>query len=462
MQKMELSMTRLKVFPAKKITGDFTIPASKPETQRAIVIATLAAGTSIIKNDLRCSETATMKNACKSLGAAIIEHPYHLEITGVGGKMQAPAKVIDCKGSGLVFRVFTALACFIPSPVIISGDSILCGRVMKPLFDALRKLGAHIENICGSDTAPIINRGASLTGGICHLPGNISSQFITAILFAAPFAQAPTKIVVDGEMYSLSYIRQTIHFMQAAGIEVEFDEIHSTFTVHPGVYHSININIKEDYTSASYILASAALFKGTTRFKKAYGESMQGESEILKILEIMDITHYYSVATNELVIKNPHAKLTGHYEFDAKNYPNIVPTLAALGAFVIGSFKVTGAALTRFHKAPRVEAMTTELKKLGVDISIVYKNDFADGFIIYGKETYPGNITFSNWKDHRIFMSLFIASLKCAEPCYFTEYLDVDCSFPTFFEDFKKVGVKMEIVEETHLHSIKKQALKCS
>jgi 3-phosphoshikimate 1-carboxyvinyltransferase len=459
---MELYMKRLKVFPATKIKGEFIIPASKPETQRAILIATLAAGTSIIKNDLRCSETTTMKLACKAIGATIIEHPDHLEITGVGGCMQIPSTVIDCKGSGLVFRVFTALASFIPAPVVISGDNILCSRVMKPLFDALRKLGASIENICGPDTAPVINRGVPLRGGVCHLPGNISSQFITAILFAAPFASAPIKIVVDGEMYSLSYIKQTLHFMQAAGIEVEFDEIHSIFTVHPGVYQSINVSIKEDYTSASYILASAALFKGTTRFKKAFGESMQGESEILKILEIMNITHSYDVAANELIIENPHEKLSGHYEFDAKNYPNIVPTLAALGAFVTGSFKVTGAALTRFHKAPRVEAMTKELKKLGVDISIIFKNDFADGFIIYGKETYPGNVTFSSWKDHRIFMSLFIASLKCANPCYFTEYLDVDCSFPTFFDEFKHAGIQMEVVEEINVHSSTMQVLKCS
>jgi 3-phosphoshikimate 1-carboxyvinyltransferase len=458
---MELSMKRLKVIPAKKITGNFIIPASKPETQRAILIATLAEGRSFIKNDLRCSETATMKEACRSIGATIIEHADSLEIIGVAGDMHAPRKVIDCKGSGLVFRVFTALASFIPTPVIITGDSILRGRVMKPLFDAMRVLGGDIENICGGDTAPVVNRGRALNGGICHLPGNISSQFITAILFAAPFAKEPTKIIVDGEMYSLSYIKQTLHFMQQAGIEVEFDEENSIFTVQPGFYKSINVRIKEDYTSASYILATAALYKGRTHFKKAYGDSMQGESEILKILETMNITHVYDKETDELIINNPHEKLSGHYEFDAKDYPNIVPTLAALGAYVTGSFKVTGAALTRFHKAPRVEAMTKELKKLGVDISIVYKNDFADGFIIHGKESYPGNVTFSSWNDHRIFMSLFIATLKCSAPCYFTDYLDVDCSFPTFFDEFKNVDVKMEIISEAN-SPIAEQVLKCS
>ncbi|QUW67830.1 hypothetical protein KFQ04_12030 [Pseudomonas synxantha] len=150
---------RLKVFPTSSIGTIATIPSSKPETQRAIIAASLASGTSYIYNDLRCLETETMKKACRSIGAIIEEQPGRLVVTGTGGLIKPEKKVIDALGSGLVFRVFAALTCFTTTPAVITGDEVLRGRVMEPLFVALEGLGAHISCINHSGKAPIVNWG---------------------------------------------------------------------------------------------------------------------------------------------------------------------------------------------------------------------------------------------------------------------------------------------------------------
>jgi len=442
----------LRVNPVKSFSPNFLVPSSKPETQRAILVASLAEGDSVIYNDLRCTETQAMKDACRAIGSNIKEYQSHLEIHGVGNKLKSPSRIINCHGSGLVFRVFTALTSFTNKPTILTGDKILCQRIMQPLFDGLSALGAEIESICSLGKAPVVNRGLPLKGGKVYLPGNISSQFVTAILFAAPYANEPIEIILTGEAYSHSYIFQTIKFMQDSGIKVEHNDSFTYYKVYPGLYNKINIRIKEDYTSASYLLVTAALFKGEMVFNNIDGHSLQGERAILSILEKIGITYHFKSETKELIVNNPHDYLSGEYEFDAKNYPNIVPTLAVLGSFICGRFKVYGASVTQFHKAPRIEAMVSELTKLGVDIKILYNNEnVCDGFEIFGKKEYSGGVVFSNWEDHRIFMSLFVASLKTKNPCYLQGHEEVACSFPTFLEEFKNFGVETHMTPEIDL-----------
>src|SRR5262245_41017066 len=131
----------LKVQPIDGFGGVFQIPPSKPETQRAILAASLGDKTSRIFNDLRCAETATMKSACRALGAEIIERADHLEVHGIGPNPRCTNRTIQAAGSGLVFRTFAALSCGVGRPVIVTGDAVLCKRIMAPLFAALRELG---------------------------------------------------------------------------------------------------------------------------------------------------------------------------------------------------------------------------------------------------------------------------------------------------------------------------------
>jgi 3-phosphoshikimate 1-carboxyvinyltransferase len=438
----------LKVTPTNTFSGEFRIPSSKPETQRAILTAALANGTSRIFNDLRCDETETMKNACRSIGTRIIEHHDHLEVQGLGRSPAYANRVVDAAGSGLVFRTFAALSSTLQTPVVITGDARLCNRVMMPLFEALGELGAEIQSICKEGNAPIVSWGRSLKGGKCRLPGNVSSQFITAILLAAPFAAHPVDIEVAGEVYSKSYIKQTLTSMARAGVSVAATEDYRHFHVAPSTYHPHDTYITEDYTSASYLLAAAALYEGRSVFTNVHGNSEQGESAIVRILARLGAKIEFDEIGHRLVVENPGGMLRGDFEVDAADFPNIVPTLAAIGSYMEGRFRVIGGKITRFHKASRIEAMISELSDAGVDISALYDDGVCDGFDIRGAASYPGHRKFSSWGDHRIFMSLFVASLRMRSPSFFAGFEDVSLSFPTFFSEFANAGVASSIVNE--------------
>lgn len=431
----------LHVDPVQKLSGHATIPSSKPETQRAILAATLAKGKSIIHNDLRCLETTSMKNACRNVGAIIEEKDGYLEVTGVGPNLRPGHRVIDALGSGLVFRVFTALTCFASTPAVITGDSILRGRVMAPLFDALAQLGAKINCVGDAGKAPIVNWGGGIKGGRCSVPGNISSQFITAIMFAAPMAENMTEISVEGEILSISYIRQTIEAMNRAGIKVEASDDFSMIRIYPGEYQPAEYRAVGDYTSSSYLIAAAAVFPGTLVLDNMNSNSLQGERAIIDIVRELGVRAEFDDANSRLTLQNDQPELTGDYEFDASDYPNIVPTLAAIGCYVRGKFRVVGGSITRLHKSPRIKAMVSELGKMGVDIQPLFKDGVYDGFEIHGKGSYKGGVTLSSWGDHRIFMSLFVASLRCHTPNQLDGYNDVHCSFPDFFGQFDRLGV---------------------
>ncbi|MDE9480553.1 3-phosphoshikimate 1-carboxyvinyltransferase [Xenorhabdus bovienii] len=439
----------LVVNPSNGIRHSAYIPSSKPETQRAILAASLANGKSVINNDLRCLETSTMKEACRSIGARIIEEPERLIIHGIGGKINPKKEVIDALGSGLVFRVMTALTCHSTAPAVISGDVVLRTRVMEPLLNALIQLGGNISSVHMNGKAPFINWGG-YSGGTCEIEGNISSQFITAILFAAPLARKSTTIKIIEETLSLSYIRQTLEILTIAGIKFQHNENLSQITVFPGQYNSAEYTITGDYTSCSYLVAAATLFPCDLTLKNINSKSLQGEQAILTLVDEMGMDIIRNDKRNEIRLINKKKQLTGNYEFNVSDCPNIVPTLAALGIYVAGCFRVTGGSITRFHKSPRIEAMVNELLKLGVNVRPLFINDVYDGFEIYGDSSYSGNCILSSWGDHRIFMSLFVASLRCQQANYIDGYEDVHCSFPDFFKEFEQLGITFQEVILQH------------
>jgi 3-phosphoshikimate 1-carboxyvinyltransferase len=439
----------LKAEPLAAFSGTFRVPPSKPETQRAIVTSALADGVSRIFNDLRCAETETMKDACRALGAEISDHDGYLEVRGVGGNLKHNGRVIRARGSGLVFRTMTALASACPTPVVVTGDTTVCNRIMSPLFDALVDLGADLETISRDGHAPIINWGRGLQGGACRLPGDVSSQFISAILLAAPLAKAPVEITVTGPVYSRSYIEQTLISLTQAGINFSFSEDYHSFRIEPSSYRPRDVTVYEDYTSASYLLAAMALYPGTSVLTNVREESEQGEFAIVAILRRLGLRITFDKATSSLIVENLHGRPRGDIEVDASNCPNIIPTLAAIGAYVDGSMRIVGGRLTRFHKTSRIEAMVTELSRSGVDIKAVYEDGVCDGFVVRGRPTYPGAQQFSSWGDHRIFMSLFVGGLRMASANTFSGFEDVRLSFPQFLSEFTHAGAEIDFIEAT-------------
>jgi 3-phosphoshikimate 1-carboxyvinyltransferase len=425
-------------------TVRFSVPSSKPETQRAIALAAMAPGASVVHNDLRCLETTTMKTAVRALGANVSERDGHLEIEGVDlkGRCLSDLPIIDCKGSGLVCRMSAAVASAMGSSVVITGDDILRRREMRALFDALDKRNGSLRYLCEPWKIPVVVRGTGLAGGVYEVPGDISSQFITALLVAAPLARSPVEVRVTGTVMSGSYIRQTVAAMKMAGIAVVHDDALSSFQVPVGTYKPFETRISGDYTSASYFLAAAALFEGRTVLSNMDSQSLQGERAMLDVIDALGLTTRFDPSLETLEVENKTGRLIGDFEFDASDCPNIVPTLAAIGMFVEGIFRVKGAAITRLHKSPRVEAMVAELTKLGADVKPLYARGVLDGFEVRGRRRYRGGVSLSSWRDHRIFMSLFVASLRMERPNLIDGYADTSCSFPGFLEQFQAVGAR--------------------
>lgn len=440
----------LKIQPAKILNNEpFYIPSSKPETQRAIFVGSVADGHSRVFNDLRCIETETMKKACRCLGGEIKEHDDYLSIYGRSNVLKKvdDVHIINCIGSGLVARIFSVLSSVSASPVIITGDSTLRKRVMAPLFDNLHSNGVRLDYLGDVKKLPVMNRNRFLPGGVYTIPGDISSQFITAFLLTAPFAEGPMEINVQGEVYSKSYIRQTLAAMQFAGVAVEHSPELNYFKVFPGKYIPCDTHVTGDFTSASYVLAKAALFPGTTILKNMSENSLQGEKAIVDVLRALGLDVRFIEERRELIVENKRDHLTGDVEFNAMDFPNIVPTLASIGAFVTGRFRVVGASITRLHKSSRVDAMVSELRKVGVNIVPLYRQSVLDGFEIRGRHQYEGGASLSSWGDHRIFMSLLVMSLKMRNPNLIEGHLDVDCSFPKFLTEFRNAGAKFDEVE---------------
>ena len=391
-----------------------------------------------------------MKRAAEALGAVFIEDDRHLVIDGSSSlsKKSGDISLIDAGGSALVARAFAVLGTLSPVPLIITGDSILRGREMSALFDALNKKRRAIEYLAEPYCLPVLVRGGGLCGGDYELPGDVSSQFITALLIAAPLADSPMRITVRDPVLSRPYISQTVVAMEKAGIHVECENTLKSFRVPLGKYQQFSQSISGDYTSASYFLAAAALSTGRTVLKDIRQDSLQGEKAVVNVLTELGVKCEFDSLTDSLFVENHRRSLEGKYEVDVRDCPNIVPTLAALGSFVDGVFKVRGASITRLHKSSRVEAMVSELRKLGVDISVIYRSGVVDGFDVRGRQSYEGGQVLSSWRDHRIFMSLFVASLRHHNPNCIDGYADVDCSFPSFFEQFAHNGAEFQIAAE--------------
>ncbi|MDJ0607713.1 MAG: 3-phosphoshikimate 1-carboxyvinyltransferase [Kiloniellales bacterium] len=428
------------------IVGRCVAPASKPETQRALVMAALAEGTSRIRNPLYCRETRMMIDACKALGVEVEEDENEIRVTGLGGNIRAArreenTRYVWASGSALVGRLFATIGSAMAERVVVDGNSVLRNRPFAPLFSALKAKGVHFEFFDGEDRLPCAALSRELPGGLYKLGTSVSSQFATALMVPAPLATTPTTIELSGTPYSLSYIRQTADMMRRFGVDVAFSGDEREIQVaNDKPYESREIDITGDYTSASYILGAAFVSRGDIVVSNLDPLSLQGERAIVDIVEELGARIQWLQTPHTLAVDCTALPARVDVAFDLSDSPNILPTVAAIAATIPGRVRLTGARLTQHHKCPRIDAMATELAKAGVTVSVLYDKEGAtDGLEIHGRARHNGRTSFSNHGDHRIFMSLALFALACKEPCSFDESNDTSDSFPDFF---KMLGLK--------------------
>lgn len=416
----------LQVEKVEKISGIIKAPASKSYSHRAFIAAALAEGQSILRDPLYSEDTLATLEACEQLGALFQRYPDKCIVQGTAGYIRTPDNIIDVKNSGTSVRILSSIAAIAPRAnfTVFTGDESLRKRPMQDLIDALENLGVTICSSQSNGTPPIIVKGG-FEGGETDIKGDVSSQFISSIIMAAPYSKKPVTLNVKGTFVSKPYVNMTLSVINKFGINFEYDTSnvpeYSSYYIEPQTYECAEYTIEGDYSSASYILAVAAMLPSDIIIQNLYKDSMQGDKIIVEIIEKMGA----DVKVEDTQI---HIKSTGNlkaFDINLENAPDLLPTVAILMAQAEGTSIISGVEHARFKETDRVHNCAIELKNVGVDVE-----ELQDGLIIKGNPT--GGCVDSHL-DHRMVMAFYVLGLKIGNiqikdaSCY-------DISFPNFLD----------------------------
>lgn len=410
-----------------KLKGFIEIPPSKSLGHRAIICASLAKGKSIIENiQLSKDITATIEGM-KSFGVNIEIKGSVAEIKGNDGfNLEICGnKVVDCIESGSTIRFLIPLALVKKNKTTFEGRGKLVSRPLDPYYEIFKTKDIKYYNENGN--LPLTVEG-KLTAGEFRIKGNISSQFITGLLFALPLLEGNSKIVITTELESKGYVDLTIDMLNKFGIVIENNNYSEFIIKGNQTYRNGKYKIEGDFSQAAFWL-TAAILGSDLKCGNMNFESLQGDKVIIDLIKQMGA---------EILIEDSSVKavssITKGISIDASECPDLVPILAVLGSLSEGETKIFNAERVRIKECDRLQAITCELKKLGADIE-----ELPDGLIIKGKEKLKGGVV-ESWNDHRIAMALAIASTRCEENVIINDSECVQKSYPEFWEDFKKLG----------------------
>lgn len=413
-----------------EVRGEVEAPPSKSYTHRSIVIGSLGKYSRIQKPLLSADTLATV-DACRAFGAEIKVDDDEIEIAGVIGRPEVPEDVVNAANSGTTLRLCMSLAALADGATVFTGDESLRKRPNGPLIKALNDLGAICYSTRGTGTAPIVVHGV-MEGGKISINGGISSQFISSMLISCPFAKNDTVIEIEGDLKSKPYVEVTLEMLEKAGgqVSTNFKE----FAIPCGQEYDLkSYHVPGDFSSASYMLAAAAITGSKVTVKNLF-ESRQGDAAILEYLLDMGANVYWDTENGTVTVEGD--TLQG-IDIDVGATPDLVPTLAVLGACAEGTTNINNAEHVRYKETDRLRAMATELRKMGVDIV-----ERQDGLTIRGGPI--KGATVDGHDDHRIVMSLAMAGLVASGTTTVTTAESVDISYPGFFRELKKLGAKVE------------------
>ena len=412
-----------KITPINEINAVVSVPGSKSYTQRALITASLASGRSVLRNALISEDTDYLMEALRLLGADIAVQGSDIEVEGTGGKIVVPSSALYLGNNGTGLRFLVGMVSTGHGTFVLDGSARMRQRPIQPLVDALKQIGVEASSAQGTGCPPVQVKAAGLPGGETRLDTALSSQYVSSLLLAAPYAEKDFEIGVSSLIPSWPYVELTLDVMAQFGIEVEdFDK--KRFRVRaPQTYQAKEYVIEGDVSSATYFMAAAAIIGRSVRISNVSGSSLQGDLRFLEILDTMGCE--VSASEEGVEITGP---LSNHEDlaFDLNDAPDMVPALAVVSAFRTGKTTLRNILHLRVKESDRVSALTNELQKIGVQVEKT-----ADGMVIQGVATRGAEI--ECYDDHRIAMSFAIAGLAIDG----ITIKDPDCvkkSFPDFWE----------------------------
>jgi 3-phosphoshikimate 1-carboxyvinyltransferase len=416
------------------LRGTITIPGSKSNTTRAVFIATLADGVSVIRNPLRSVDCLTTAEVCRGFGAHVEEGDVW-QVRGTGGRLEVPADVLHMGNSGTTYYVATAVAALINGFSIITGDGQIRRRPAAPLLHALNDLGAFAFSTRGEGLAPLVVRGV-LRGGKAHLPG-VNSQWLTPLLIACPLARGDTVVTVDN-LQERPYIDMTLAWLSRR-MTVFSREGYHRFTVKGGQsYSAFDETIPGDWESATFPLVAAAVTDSEVTLLGLDTEDYQGDRAIVQILQEMgaDIT-VHDKGRGGITVRG--GKELHGIEVDCGDVPDAPPILAVLGTRARGKTVLRNLAASRLKETDRSRSIYEELLKLGARIEAD-----GDSLTVYRSDLKAAAI--DGRSDHRIVMATAVAALMATGRTEISHAEYCRISFPKFYELLASLGARMEMV----------------
>ena len=427
---------RVRISPSH-VSGRVSAPPSKSYTHRAVILASLAEGECNIINPLASRDTLASLNACKALGVQIELFSGLWRVSGTG-QVYTPEDIINVENSGTTLRIITAVSALAPlGYTVLTGDESTRKRPMQPLLDALRRLGVECWSTVRDGTPPIIIQGGGIEGGETWIRGDVSSQFISALLISTPKAMEDTSVRVEGEVVSRPYIDATLYMLRQYKVKVE-NRGYKEYSIQGGQsFTPTDIKVVGDFSSAAMILGLGALTQSALTVDNLSFEAPQADSSIIRILEEMGATVKTSTIRGEVNVSG--GSLNGGC-FNLQESPDLLPIVAVLALRTRGKTVIRGVKHARYKETDRIANLARELPKFGVAVQ-----ELEDGLVIEGKDRLEG-CNLECYGDHRLFMALCVAAAAASEPCTVEGAESVDVSYPGFIDDIRKLGVKVEVL----------------
>jgi 3-phosphoshikimate 1-carboxyvinyltransferase len=416
-----------------RLKGSAAIPGSKSHTIRAVAIASLAGGQSIIHNPLDSSDTRSVVVCYRALGAAIDTSDSNVwKVTGTGGKITPPKEIIDVGNSGTTLRIAMGSAALAPSgqTTTFTGDEQIQTRPVGPLIVSLNELGAKCVSLNNNGKAPVKITG-KLVGGRTEIAA-VTSQYLSSLLLCAPLASKDTSIDVT-LLNEPGYVQMTLDWLNKQQIEYENQQM-QTFKIRGNQsYRPFEAAVAADFSSATFFLCGAAL---------------AGDEVILHGLDFTDsqpdkaVVDYLKAMGADIVLEQNSVTVKGGplkgAELDMNKTPDALPAMAVTAAFAEGTTKLLNVAQARNKETDRIKCMAEELKKMNVNVE-----ELPDGLIIEGGK--PRAAELHGWADHRIVMALSLAGLCLEGECCIDTAEAISVTFPNYVELMQNIGANIGV-----------------